>query len=119
MVLALISKKETGRTSLCYVSMHLGLDVVWLDLDVYLVQNPTEALLNSTVRADGSLLDVVVTDHVDGLCVNNGVFPKPRDPRHLDSKKKEGYGAIGDGGQAGRPVAKEKVTGLGLPGAGE
>jgi len=70
------------------ILLSLGMDVAWLDLDVFVIRDPTSQLLaqaygtqpNSGVRPldrqpqSQGPLDVVVTDHFDMYCLNHGVF---------------------------------------------
>jgi hypothetical protein len=51
------------------VLLAYGFDAVWLDLDVYLVKDPTDDF-----RGFLKEYDVVSADHVDSRCLNNGVF---------------------------------------------
>ncbi|CAE7262722.1 unnamed protein product [Symbiodinium pilosum] len=52
----------------------LGLDIVSLDLDVFLFKDPTPRLLETVYNKAHNPLDVAVTDHFDGTCLNAGVL---------------------------------------------
>eukprot|EP00928_Gymnodinium_smaydae_P042974 TRINITY_DN28897_c0_g1_i1.p1 TRINITY_DN28897_c0_g1~~TRINITY_DN28897_c0_g1_i1.p1 ORF type:complete len:756 (+),score=61.85 TRINITY_DN28897_c0_g1_i1:85-2352(+) len=49
----------------------LGLDVAWLDIDVFVIRDPTAAYLEKAAAYDG---DVFTTDHWSLTCLNHGVF---------------------------------------------
>lgn len=46
----------------------LGINYAWLDIDIFLAQNPTSRLLELAESAD-----VLTTDHFDETCLNHGV----------------------------------------------
>ena len=45
----------------------LGINYAWLDIDIFLAQNPTSRLLELAESAD-----VLTTDHFDETCLNHG-----------------------------------------------
>ncbi|CAE7204950.1 unnamed protein product [Symbiodinium natans] len=47
----------------------LGMSYAWLDIDIFVAQNPTQRLLNLAQTAD-----VLTTDHFDETCLNHGVI---------------------------------------------
>ncbi|CAK9066214.1 unnamed protein product [Durusdinium trenchii] len=52
--------------------LSLGMDIVSLDLDVFLFKDPTAKLLDAVYKKDP--LDMAVMDHFDGTCLNAGVL---------------------------------------------
>lgn len=56
------------------IVLALGLDVAWLDLDIFLFQDPTPRLLEQAYTSTPWPRDVLVTDHFDEYCLNHGVF---------------------------------------------
>ena len=56
------------RFEILQVVLAYGFDAVWLDLDVYLIRDPTEHL-----RAALQDHDVLAPDHVDATCLSSGV----------------------------------------------
>eukprot|EP00927_Polykrikos_kofoidii_P066634 TRINITY_DN62197_c0_g1_i1.p1 TRINITY_DN62197_c0_g1~~TRINITY_DN62197_c0_g1_i1.p1 ORF type:complete len:455 (-),score=59.94 TRINITY_DN62197_c0_g1_i1:347-1678(-) len=55
--------------------LSLGVDVTWLDLDIFLLRDPTERLLAQAYGRDGFIAaDVLTTDHFDLRSLNHGVF---------------------------------------------
>ncbi|CAJ1343774.1 unnamed protein product [Effrenium voratum] len=55
----------------------LGMSYAWLDIDIFLVQNPTQRLQEIAALQEA---DVLTTDHFDQNCLNHGViFVKPSD----------------------------------------
>jgi len=56
------------------ILLSLGVDIAWLDLDIFVFKDPTWRLLEQAYRGPGQSKDVVVTDHFDEHCLNHGVF---------------------------------------------
>ncbi|CAJ1347681.1 unnamed protein product, partial [Effrenium voratum] len=56
------------------VLLALGVDIISIDLDVFLFKDPTLRLLETVYCSKASPLDVAVTDHFDGTCLNAGVL---------------------------------------------
>lgn len=56
------------------IFLSFGIDIVWLDLDIFVFQSPTERLLEQAYEDAGGPKDVLVTDHFDEHCLNHGVF---------------------------------------------
>merc|ERR1719296_276285 len=53
----------------------LGVDVAWIDLDVWLVRDPVPHLLHLASGVDGGEgTDILVTDHFEFKTLNHGVF---------------------------------------------
>merc|ERR1719188_2392620 len=49
----------------------LGVDVAWLDLDIFVIRNPTWRFMKIAYESD---FDVLTTDHWGANCLNHGVF---------------------------------------------
>lgn len=67
---------DKAKFHLFPVLLALGLDVVSLDLDIFLFKDPTSRLLEATYGSGEheSPLDVMAADHFGGTCVNTGVL---------------------------------------------
>ncbi|CAE7204044.1 unnamed protein product [Symbiodinium natans] len=64
---------DKAKFYLLPIFLSLGLDVISLDLDVFMFQDPTARILE-TVYSKALPLDVAATDHFDGTCLNAGVL---------------------------------------------
>lgn len=71
---------DKAKFYLLPVLLALGLDVVSLDLDIFLFKDPTSRLLEAVYGSGNgssdhhSPLDVMATDHFGGACVSTGVL---------------------------------------------
>jgi len=67
-------KAEQAKFYLMPIFLTLGVDVAWLDLDIFIFRDPTRRLLEQMYARPGLPRDVIVTDHFDEHCLNHGVF---------------------------------------------
>lgn len=56
------------------IILSLGMDIAWLDLDIFVFQDPSRRLIEQAYKRTSSVKDVLVTDHFDEHCLNHGVF---------------------------------------------
>jgi len=65
------------------ILLSLGVDVVWLDIDIFVFKDPTRRLLEQRGQDPANPKDVLVTDHFDEHCLNHGVFTVRASDRSL------------------------------------
>eukprot|EP00927_Polykrikos_kofoidii_P018837 TRINITY_DN18779_c0_g1_i2.p1 TRINITY_DN18779_c0_g1~~TRINITY_DN18779_c0_g1_i2.p1 ORF type:complete len:732 (+),score=68.42 TRINITY_DN18779_c0_g1_i2:284-2479(+) len=63
-----------NKYTLLLVALQLGIDVMWLDFDIFLVRNPGPAIAAAARRKDGRPNHVVVGYDYESDCLCNGFF---------------------------------------------
>eukprot|EP00928_Gymnodinium_smaydae_P034368 TRINITY_DN24372_c0_g1_i1.p1 TRINITY_DN24372_c0_g1~~TRINITY_DN24372_c0_g1_i1.p1 ORF type:complete len:687 (-),score=118.37 TRINITY_DN24372_c0_g1_i1:167-2227(-) len=63
------SKSQVHRFTAIHALLHLGIDVIYMDMDTFMLRDPTPRIL---AAAEG--YDALFASHADGDCINIGVF---------------------------------------------
>lgn len=63
------SQSQVHRFTAIHALIHLGIDIIYVDMDTFMVQDPTPRILTSAVG-----FDALFARHADADCVNIGVF---------------------------------------------
>lgn len=65
------SESQVHRFTSLHAFLHLGIDVLYLDMDTFLLRDPIPRIL---ARAEHEGLDALFAGHGDADCINIGVF---------------------------------------------
>jgi hypothetical protein len=65
------AESQIHRFTIIQIMLHLGVDVMFFDMDTFMFQDPYTLLANTAAENN---TDVIFASHADGDCVNIGVF---------------------------------------------
>merc|ERR1719221_2376801 len=54
--------------------LHLGIDVLYMDMDTYLIRDPAPRVLQQVKSGEKGLREALFARHADADCINIGVF---------------------------------------------
>jgi len=63
------SQSQVHRFTAIHVLLHLGIDVIYMDMDTFMLRDPTPRILSQAVG-----YDALFAGHADADCINIGVF---------------------------------------------
>merc|ERR1712048_1213765 len=64
-----------NKFTILLIALQLGIDVMWLDFDIFLVQNPTAAISRALdPQSGGGPYDILMGYDYESDCICNGFF---------------------------------------------
>jgi len=68
------SQSQVHRFTVINAMLHLGIDMLYMDMDTYLVRDPAPRVLQQAQPKNGPQLEALFARHADADCINIGVF---------------------------------------------